>query len=82
MARVSEAVYAQRRRMVYPIGTQYWTRGKAPRLCTVVDIHTTRDSSGEVVKRRYVATHLFMGQVITDYDVIDTTIAMGNVTHG
>lgn len=59
------------------IGTQFKTRGKYPRKCTVVDIHTTTNHAGEVVKVRYVATHSFMGQIITDSDVTETTIAMG-----
>ena len=67
--------------MEYPIGTKYKTRGKAPRLCEVVDILKTYNSKGELVKTRYVATHSFMGQTVTDYDVIKTTIAMGLETN-
>ena len=63
--------------MEYPIGTKYKTRGKAPRLCEVVDILKTYNSKGELVKTRYVATHSFMGQTVTDYNVVKTTIAMG-----
>jgi hypothetical protein len=63
--------------MEYPIGTKYKTRGKAPRLCEVVDILKTYNSKGELVKTRYVATHSFMGQTVTDYDVVKTTIAIG-----
>ena len=59
------------------IGTKYSTRGKAPRECEVVDIWKTYNSKGELVKTRYVATHKFMGQVVTDYDVVKTTIQMG-----
>ena len=58
-------------------GTRYMTRGKHPLECTVQDVHTTRNLKGEVVKIRYVATHLFCGQVVTDNDVVDTTIARG-----
>jgi hypothetical protein len=61
----------------YAIGTQYTTRRKFPRKCTVVDIHTTINHAGNIVKVRYVATHEFMGQTITDSDVIETTITMG-----
>lgn len=46
-------------------------------LCTVVDIYKTYNGANELVKIRYVATHEFMGQTITDYDVIETTIARG-----
>ena len=63
--------------MEYPIGTQFKTRGKAPRLCTVTDILKTYNSAGELVKTRYVAQHDFMGQKVNDYDVVATTIAMG-----
>lgn len=63
--------------IIYAIGTQFMTRGKAPKLCTVVDILRTYNNSHELVKIRYVATHPFMGQAVTDYDVPATTIAMG-----
>jgi hypothetical protein len=61
----------------YPIGTQYRTRGKAPRLCTVTDIYRTFNSAGELVRLRYVATHDFCGQTLTEIDVVQTTIDMG-----
>jgi hypothetical protein len=61
----------------FAIGTQYVTRHKHPRHCTVVDILTTYNSKGECVRIRYVATHEFIGQTVTEYDVTDTTIAMG-----
>jgi hypothetical protein len=61
----------------FSIGQQYRTRGKSPKLCTVVDILRTVNSRGEVVKLRYVAMHDSCGQLITDYDVREITIAMG-----
>lgn len=61
----------------FPIGTQYTTGGKHPQVCTVVDHLTTTNSEGEVVARRYVATHQFCGQTVRDSDVVDTTIARG-----
>ena len=63
----------------FPIGTQFKTRGRHPRLCTVVDIHWTYNSDNELVKMRYVATHVVMGQIIMEYDVVETTILMGLV---
>ena len=45
------------------------TRGKAPRLCTVVDVWKTYNDKGEMVRLRYVSTHEFCGQTVTDYDV-------------
>ena len=61
----------------FPIGTKFASRGKHPRVCTVVDYLTTTNSLGEVVRVRYVATHEFMGQTISDNDVCETTIAIG-----
>jgi len=60
----------------YSIGQKYTVkRPKYTRHYKVVDILTTTNSIGEVVKMRYVAQHVFMGQVVTDYDVVETTIA-------
>ena len=64
---------------LWPIGTKYKTRGKAPKLCTVVDILKTYNSKGELVKIRYVSEHEFCGQIVTNHDVVATTIAMGYV---
>ena len=61
----------------FPIGTQYKTRGKFPRFCTVTDQLTVTNSKGGIVKCYYHSTHDFCGQLVTDYDVNDTTIAMG-----
>ena len=61
----------------YPIGQQYLTRGKAPRLCTVTDIYRTYNHTGDLVRVRYVSTHRFLGQTITDHDVATATIARG-----
>ncbi len=62
----------------YVVGTQFKTRGKSPRLCTVQDCHKTYNIKGELVKVRYVVTHEFVfGQIVTDYDVVAATIALG-----
>ena len=63
----------------FPIGTQYRTRGKSPRLCTVTDIWRTYNAAGELVRVRYVADYEFLGQTISDCDVVETTIAMGEI---
>lgn len=63
----------------YKIGAKYKTRGKVPRLCTVVDILFTYNNDNELVKIRYVSEHDFMGQKIKDFDVVETTITMGLV---
>lgn len=65
---------------VYQIGTQFKTRGKVSRLCTVIDVLYTFNSRGELVSIRYVASHEFMGQTVLDRDVVATTIAMGLIT--
>ena len=62
---------------MYAIGTKFMTGGKAPKQCVVTDIYTTTNVAGEVVKVRYVATHSFLGQVVSDCDVCDVTIARG-----
>jgi len=62
------------------IGKQYKTRGKHPKLCTVVDVHTTRNQKGEIVKVRYVSEHVFLNQKVIDKDVVKTTILMNEVT--
>jgi hypothetical protein len=63
----------------YKIGTQYYSSGKNKRLCTVTDILTTYNHRGEKVKIRYVASHEFLGQLVTDYDVCETSIKRGRV---
>lgn len=61
----------------YPIGTQFKTRHKVPRHCEVVDILRTYNQANELISIRYVATHEFLGQTVTDSDVVETTITMG-----
>jgi hypothetical protein len=63
----------------FAIGTTFQTGGKFPRNCTVVDFLRTYNTKGECVKTRYVATHVVIGQIVTDYDVCETTIARGLV---
>lgn len=63
----------------FDIGTKYKTRGKSPRSCTVVDIYKTYNSKGELVKISYISEHMFLGQIVTDRDVNETTIAMGQI---
>jgi len=61
----------------FQIGQQFKTRGKAPRLCTITDVYRTYNAAGELVRLRYVATHEFMGQTVTDYDVVGVTVELG-----
>ena len=65
----------------HPIGTQFMTRGKCPRLCTVVDLWITTNAAGKLMTYRYVATHRSAtGQIVTDYDVVGVTVAMGLIS--
>lgn len=57
----------------YAIGQQYTNR--KGQFCTVSDILTTRNNAGQIVRLRYAATHVFCGQSVTDWDVLETTIA-------
>lgn len=59
------------------IGTKFMTGGKFPKKCTVIDIYKTYNSKNELVKTRYVAIHEFLGQTVTDYDVVQPTIGRG-----
>jgi hypothetical protein len=61
----------------YPIGTTFKPLGKNQSVCTVVDRLTTYNLAGEVRSVRYVATHGFCGQTITNSDVASATIARG-----
>ena len=61
------------------ICVKYKTRGKHPRLCTVVDKLETYNSKGELVKTRYVSEYTFLGQTVTDRDVLDITILRGEI---
>ncbi len=61
----------------FPLGTQYWTRGRHPCLCTVVDQLTVLNLAGHVVSTHYAAQHEFLGQKIRDHNVMDATIARG-----
>ena len=66
--------------MKYPQGTRFIRRGdKHRRICTVIDYHTTRNLSGDIVRERYVAGHEFMGQIIIERDICETTISRGEI---
>ncbi len=66
----------------FPVGTKYARIGKlqdAGNPWTVMDFHVTRNLAGEIVTVRYVAEKPFVGRKITDWDVLETTIARGLV---
>jgi hypothetical protein len=60
----------------FPIGLTFMhKRGKAPALeYRIVDILTTRNNAGEVVRLEYDTVHLFMGQEVHE-TMVDPTIA-------
>ncbi|QRE00433.1 hypothetical protein [Burkholderia phage BCSR52] len=59
----------------FPIGLEFTLkRGKVIKDCKIVDILTTTNSKGEVVKIEYDTTRMFCGQVIHEL-MCDTTIA-------
>lgn len=60
---------------LFPVGTRFTPARKHAVECVVVDILTTRNIKGDVVAIRYVAEHLFCGQVVRNHDVLETTIA-------
>lgn len=63
------------------IGTKFNSGGKAPRECTVVDVYKTYNSRNELVKTTYVATHEFLGQTVTNYDVPRAMIQRGLISN-
>jgi hypothetical protein len=63
--------------MEYPIGTTFMTGGKFPRECNVIDVFKTYNKQNELVKTQYCATHIFLGQIVTDCNVPAATIARG-----
>lgn len=62
----------------FEIGTKFVMVGRKDQTeWEVVDILTTTNSKGEVVKIRYSAKKIFCGQELIDNDVLETTIARG-----
>jgi hypothetical protein len=65
-------------------GRSFWSGArwenslKNERRCLIVDIYYTYNLLGKLVKFRYVAQHEFMGQLVTDYDVPETSVDMGD----
>ena len=67
---------------LYKIGQKYIKRNKRKDICTVVDILYVFNNAGELVKYSYVTTHEFMGQIVTEHDVNETSIKMALVING
>jgi hypothetical protein len=71
-----DATPAPARTPQYKIGLTFNSyRNKHPRPETIVDILTTRNEAGEVVKIRYATEHEFMGQIVSRNDVLGVEIA-------
>lgn len=66
----------------FSVGQKFYSHGKNPKLCTVLDILTTYNLAGEVIRIRYVAEHEILGQKVIDHDVLETSIAMRVVETG
>lgn len=60
----------------FKIGQQYKVNERSC-VYTIKDILTTFNSKNEVVKIRYLVSHVFCGQEINNQDVCETTIARG-----
>lgn len=63
----------------YKIGQKFKPRRKRQDTCTIIDILRTYNSVDQLVKIRYVTSHEFLGQLVFDYDVLQTTIDMGDL---
>lgn len=63
----------------FPIGLTFsrkrFPKAKELTLYTILDVYTTRNSAGEVVKLEYLVSHAFMGQGAITELMCDTTIA-------
>jgi hypothetical protein len=62
--------------MKYKIGTKFIPMESKVRrdVHSIVDFHVTRNMCGEIVKERYVTSHLFMGQNVIKSDIPQSTI--------
>lgn len=64
----------------FPIGLTYRSNNKRRDLTTIVDILSTINSSGEIIRIEYVVSHEFTGQAIRE-TVPDTRIARALEPH-
>ena len=73
----AEAIVEQpaERRPHFPIGTRFTPRGRST-VYTVIDIYTTRNAAGELVRFEYFTEHAFAGLIVTER-VPETTVARG-----
>lgn len=61
---------------VFPIGHKFTVkRGKKPPTeYTVTDHISSYNAAGDLVRFRYVTSHIFAGQLVFTHDVVHTTI--------
>ena len=60
----------------FEIGMKFSRKvGKRTQEETIVDIYTTTNGKGEVVRICYACAHEYMGQMVVDHDVCQATIA-------
>ncbi len=68
---------------LYPIGHKFTRqpnkKNKNPQIEEIVDIYTTTNNKGEIVKIVYVTAVEFMGHKICDSDVQHATIVRGSI---
>ena len=64
----------EQRKPKYKIGQKFKPMGKNSTY-TVKDIYLTYNSQNDLISIRYVCDYLFCEQIVTDYDVPETTIA-------
>ena len=60
---------------IFSIGTTYKPVRKHTYTVTIIDRLTTRNENGEIVSIRYVGTHEFCGQLVTDSNIPEIEIA-------
>ena len=65
----------------FAIGTRF-VHANGHRESVVQDILRTYNAKGELVRIRYVAVRTLAGMPVTDYDMLETTIAKGLVPAG
>lgn len=70
----------EERKPQYEIGFQFiGKRDKHKRVQTIIDIHTTRDINGDLVKIVYVTEHDFSGQMVRNYEVLESEITLSSM---
>ena len=62
----------------FKVGQQFIPVGRKNKTTyTIKDILTTYNANGEIHSIRYAADYEFCGQIVTDYNIVETTIVRG-----